>query len=82
MQRSIFQVLGLLVHILALSDDDADHVELPVSAGLPDICKIMKKRVLTLKTILGLGILADVKRLLLLGVFHVTKLVIIGLPLK
>ena len=43
MQRCIFKVLGLLVHILALSDDDADHVELTVSAGLPDVCKVIVK---------------------------------------
>ena len=57
MQRSIFQVLGLLVHILALSDDDADHVELTVSAGLPDICKVRIKYNLRLKPSLVSGFL-------------------------
>jgi hypothetical protein len=43
MQGSIFQVLGLHVHILTLSDDDADHVELIISSGLPDVCKVRIK---------------------------------------
>lgn len=43
MQRCIFKVLCLLVHILALSDDNADHVELTISAGLPDVCKMRLK---------------------------------------
>jgi hypothetical protein len=49
MQRCIFKVLSLLVHILALSDDNADHVELTVSAGLPDICKVRVNQYLRLK---------------------------------
>ena len=57
MKRSIFQVLGLLVHILALSDDNADHVELAISARLPDICKVMIEEYLRLKPSLVSGFL-------------------------
>ena len=63
MQWGVPQVLGLLVHVLAFSDQLSDHVKITISGCWPD----------NSKSKLGVWVFANVEGYLVLAVDHISK---------